>query len=46
VLAFRCDECGNVDEHLWEIVHDHACTLAGTPEEQGTHATADSNTDG
>jgi len=29
VIAFRCDECGNSDETLWEIVHDEACDLAG-----------------
>lgn len=28
-VAVRCDECGNLDEHLWEIVHDAACRLAG-----------------
>jgi len=29
VVAFRCDECGNSDEALFEIVHDEACSLAG-----------------
>lgn len=29
VIAFRCDECGNSDETLWEIVHDEACSLSG-----------------
>ena len=28
-VAYRCDECGNLDEHLFEIVHDVACWLAG-----------------
>jgi len=28
-VAVRCDECGNLDETLWEIVHDAACNLAG-----------------
>ncbi len=29
VVCFRCDECGNLDETLFEIVHDAACRLAG-----------------
>lgn len=27
-IAFRCDECGNLDETLFEILHDEVCTLA------------------
>lgn len=29
VVAFRCDECGNADEDIFEIVHDENCALAG-----------------
>jgi len=29
VVAFRCDECGNADESLFEIIHDEQCSLAG-----------------
>jgi len=29
IVAFRCDECGNSDETLFEIVHDESCSLAG-----------------
>lgn len=29
VVAFRCDECGNADEDLFELVHDENCSLAG-----------------
>jgi hypothetical protein len=28
-VAFRCDECANLDKHLFEIAHDAACRLAG-----------------
>lgn len=28
VIAFRCDQCGNLDETLFEIVHDEACDLS------------------
>jgi cytochrome c2 len=28
-ICFRCDECGNSDETLFEIVHDESCSLAG-----------------
>lgn len=28
-VGFRCDECGNSDETLSEIVHDTLCSLAG-----------------
>lgn len=28
-VGFRCDECGNSDETLSEIVHDELCSLAG-----------------
>lgn len=27
-LAFRCDECANLDEHIFEILHDEVCELA------------------
>jgi len=30
-LAFRC-ACGNLDEHLFEVVHDEACELSGPVE--------------
>jgi len=28
VVAFRCDQCGNLDETLFEILHDEACAMA------------------
>lgn len=28
-IAFRCGECGNADESLFEIRHDEDCSLAG-----------------
>lgn len=28
-MAFRCTDCGNQDECLFEIVHDEACEIAG-----------------
>lgn len=28
VVLFICDECGNADEDLFEIVHDEQCSLA------------------
>lgn len=30
IVAFRCDECGALNDHLFEPVHDAACRLAGT----------------
>jgi hypothetical protein len=27
-IAFRCDECSNLDETLFEILHDEVCSLA------------------
>lgn len=27
-VGFRCDECANLDEHLFEIVHDEECHLS------------------
>jgi hypothetical protein len=32
VVAFRCDECAAVDEHLFEQVHDRSCSMAELPE--------------
>lgn len=29
VVGFRCEECGNSDETLSEIVHDETCSLSG-----------------
>jgi len=34
VLAFRCG-CGNLDEHLFEVVHDERCHLAGRHDAAG-----------
>jgi bacterioferritin-associated ferredoxin len=28
-IGFRCGECGNADDSLFEIIHDEACSLAG-----------------
>jgi len=28
-LLFICQECGNADEDIFEIIHDEACSLAG-----------------
>lgn len=28
VMLFRCRECGNADEDVFEIVHDERCSLA------------------
>ena len=33
--AFRCVQCGNTDENIFEIVHDENCDLAG---EHGHHS--------
>jgi len=35
VLAFHCDDCGNADEDLFEIVHDELCDLAGRRDQGG-----------
>ena len=32
VVGYRCAECGNSDETVWEIVHDHGCSLEGVNE--------------
>jgi DNA-directed RNA polymerase subunit RPC12/RpoP len=29
-VAYRCEECGNADESVFEIVHDETCSLART----------------
>jgi len=29
ILGFRCDGCGNLDEDLFEVVHDDVCPLSG-----------------
>lgn len=34
VVAFRCDDCGNVDEHIFEVSHDEVCPIGDLPEEK------------
>lgn len=39
VLSFKC-ECGNLDEDVFEIVHDEACPLAGRHRQKETEQSA------
>lgn len=39
VLAFRCDGCGNLDEDLFEVIHDSVCALA--TDHDAVHVTID-----